>query len=160
MNPESASFYFHPRKNEMITTIVTGLVAATSMMVLAWVVSTYIIGQVICGDNTDGVCAQPFTLGYNIFLILSALAATGWFAYSRIFRPALITLPAVIMFWSLPQIFSGILNNSFFVFALLSVVLIALSYAAFYWIVRIRSFLIVALLWVLLTIGLRFMLVS
>lgn len=159
MNPENSQFYFPPNKNELITVVIVGVLSGIVAILLAWITATYIIDPLICGLNREGFCAQPFTLSYNIFLIISGLAATGWFAYNRIFRPALVTLPTIIMFWSLPMVFSGILASSFFSFSLAHVALITMSYATFYWIVRIRSFLIVVLLWIVLTVGLRFMII-
>lgn len=159
MQDEPTQFYFPPRRNEVITVLFTGLLASAAAVSLAWLVSTYLISPVFCAQSSEGFCSAPLTFSYNIFLILSALVATGWFAYSRIYRPALVTLPAVIMFWSLPAVFAPLLTQGILIFGLISVLLISFSYLVFYWVVRVRNFLAVFLIWLALALLMRFMLV-
>lgn len=159
MQDDQQQFYFAPNKGEIVNVLLTGIIASAAAAGLTWVTSNYLIAQVICRQSTEGLCGDPFTLSYNIFLIISALAATGWFAYSRIFRPALVTLSVIIVLWSLPVVFAAILAQDLLLFGLINVLFITFSYVAFYWVVRVRNFLVVFLLWLALTLGLRFLLV-
>lgn len=158
--PDSNGFYFPPKRNDVLLLLLSGLVVNALSVALAWVVSTYLIAGAVCGDSVQGVCAAPFTLGYNIFLVIGALAATTWFVYGRIFRPALVTLPPVVMFWSLPMIFGGLLAQGLFIFALISTLLITFSYVVFYWLVRVSNFLAVLILWLAVVLGMRLFLIS
>lgn len=160
MQNDTDSFHFPPERSESIAVLLAGIVISTIAAALAWLVANYLIAAVICRNNNEGLCADPFTLSYNIFLIIGAMAATGWFAYSRIFRPALVTLPAVIMFWSLPVVISSIAESSIFTFSVISVLLVTFSYLVFYWLVRVRNFVAVFVLWLALTLGVRMLVVA
>lgn len=156
--PDTYDFYYPPRRNDVLLVLFSGLVVSGLSVALAWLAGTYLIAGPICGDSAQGLCAAPFTLGYNVFLIIAALVMTTWFVRGHIFRPALIALAPVIMFWSLPLVFSGLVNNGLIIFALLSTLLVAFSYLVFYWLVRINSFFIVLVMWVAVVLGLRFLL--
>lgn len=154
-----SNIYFAPQRNEVITVLLTGLISAGLSVIAAWAIATYLIGPVICGGSTSGLCAEPFALSYNIFIILGALISVGLFARAGIFRPALIALPASIMFWSLPIVFAGLLSEGLLTFGLISTLLISFSYLVFYWLVRIRNFLVVLILWISFVLLMRFMIV-
>lgn len=156
---DSDNFFHPPRRNDVLLILLNGILISGISLVLAWVAGNYIIAGPVCGNSTSGPCAVPFTLGYNIFLIIGALAATTWFVYGRIFRPALVALPPVVMFWSLPDILRSVLELGLPVFGLISVVLITFSYLVFYWLVRINNFFAVLLLWLAIVLGIRFLLV-
>lgn len=152
-------FFHSPRPGDILMVLLAGIVVSSISIGLAWAVGNFLIAGPICGDNTSGLCSVPFTLSYNIFLILGALASITWFVYGRIFRPALVALPAIVICWSLPTILSSVLELGLPVFALINVVLIAFSYLVFYWLVRIKNFFLVLLVWLGVVVALRLFLI-
>ncbi|MBL8159369.1 hypothetical protein JNJ66_02845 [Candidatus Saccharibacteria bacterium] len=152
--------YFTPRRQEILTVLLTGLFGTALMMLIAWATATFLIEPVLCRDSNATACAHPLNLGYNISLILGALIAIGWFARERVFRPALVALPPVLLFWSLPQLFGTMSEQSPYLFFALVSLLVAISYVVFYWVLRVRNFVIAFILLLLVMFGLRWFIAS
>lgn len=152
-------FYFPVQRNEIVNILLSGVVLSAFGVVAAWALSTFLVGPFFCRGNTGGPCGDPFSFSYNFFLIVTSFAAIGWFATQRIFRPALVALPSILLFWSLPMEFGGLLDQGLLTFGLVSVLLTTFSYLVFYWIVRVRNFLTIFIIWLVLMLGVRWLLV-
>ncbi len=147
--------YFTPRRRELLTVLLTGLLGTALMMLLAWLAATYLVGPVFCKTNQTGLCSSPLNVSYNAFLIIGALVAVGIMARERIFRPALVALPPVVLLWSLPAMYPYLSGQNLFVFMAAVSVIAAISYVTFYWLLRIKNFVIMFVLLLIVTLGVR-----
>ncbi|HEX6462328.1 MAG TPA: hypothetical protein VFZ58_03570 [Candidatus Saccharimonadales bacterium] len=153
------TFYFSPRQRELIWLVAGSLVAGLLIPVASYALATLFIQPVFCKVPSVGVCSDVPTLGYNITLCLMSIVLLMIAVREQIFRPALVVLPHIIILWSLPAILPSVVQNLAgfsFLHAAASVLLLTV----FYWLVRIRTFAIVLLLWVVLAVMARWILIS
>ncbi len=156
----SQAFYFAPQSREIIGVLLSSFIVALVAFGLAKLFSQFALVPLFCKQSTTGVCATPFTFSFNTFLVIGQVAALIWFAKKQVFRPALIVIPAVAIMWSLPAALVSLYVASPLVFIGIAAVLATVSNLVFYWLVRFRSFLLVLVVWLALTILVRWLLVS
>jgi hypothetical protein len=157
---QNESWYFVPRRQEIISVLLTGLGFGVVLTALWYALDRYVISILFCATSTTGLCNDTSTLGFNIALAISVVAAVAWLAYQRVFRPALVVLPLAVIVWSLPMfsLFAPLAKNIFEFGLFVSFISIA-AMLCYYWLVRIRSFIIVAIMWLVLTLCLRWFIV-
>ena len=153
-------WYFVPRRQEIITVLLSGVVFGILVTLLSYVIDAYVLQKLFCASSTSGLCRDTTTLAFNISLGLGVISVVAWLTMQRIFRPALIGLPLAVIFWSLPSssLFASLYEHIFELGLFLSLVGTAVV-LSFYWIARLRSFLIVAVLWIVLVLALRWFVV-
>lgn len=107
----------------------------------SWVV-TMLVRQIIfvplfCGDPANGACVEATGGAGVVALIITAIVGLLGLVRLAIYRPLLVSLATAISLWSLGSWISGM----FWLEAIAwSVILYALSYVLFTWLVRPRSF--------------------
>ncbi len=154
-----STFYFSPRQRELIWLIAGSLIAGLIIPIAGHALSTLFIQPVFCKTPSGGLCGDVLTLSYNIMLCMMSLVLLMIAVREQIFRPALVILPHVIVLWSLTAILPSVAQNLAgfsFLHAAASVLLITV----FYWLVRVRTFVVVLLLWVVLIVVARWILTS
>lgn len=152
--------YFPPRRRELLLVLTTGFIGTALMLLLAWLVARFFIAPTFCSDNVNGLCENPLDLSYNIFMVIGAVTAIGLFARELVFRPALIALPPLILFWSLPILYTNLAQANLLLFMALTTLLVTISYGLFYWLVRFKNFGITFGVLLLIVLALRWFIVS
>src|SRR5664279_4658722 len=99
---DNTSWYFAPRRNEIITVLIVGLVTGIVLAGLSFLIDHYIIQTIFCHQGSTGLCTDTGAIAFNVSLGLGVLGAIAWLARQRIFRPALVVLPVAVVLWSLP----------------------------------------------------------
>lgn len=121
--------------------------------VLYWLL-TLLVRQIVfvplfCGDPTNTMCVGATGSAGVVALILASVVGLLGLVRLAIYRPLLIALAAAVSLWGL----SGWTANMFWLEAMASsVVLFALCYAIFTWLVRPRSFVLAGILVVVMVI--------
>lgn len=153
------TFYFSPRQRELIWLIASSLVVGLVIPIASHALATLFIEPVFCKTSSAGLCSNVTALGYNIVLCVMSVVLLLVAVREQVFRPALVILPHVIVLWSLPVILPSVAQNLTgfsFLHAAASVFLVA----AFYWLVRVRAFWVVMLLWVVVVVAARWILTA
>lgn len=153
------TFYFSPRQRELVWLIASSLIAGLVIPIVSHMLATLFIQPVFCKTSLGGLCSDTATLGYNIILCVISVILLIIAVREQVFRPALVVLPHIIILWSLPAVLPSVVQNLAgfsFLHAAASVLLLS----AFYWLVRIRAFVIVLLLWIALVVVARWILTS
>ena len=153
------SFYFSPRQREIILLVALGAIIGLLTPLLTTVLANGFITPVFCRTTQAGLCSQMPALSYNIVLCLMSLVALAVCVREQIFRPALVLLPHIIILWSVPQVLPHITSN-LMNFSLLHALASAILLIAFYWLVRLRAFWLVALFWIVLVFLARWVLTA
>jgi len=119
---------------------------------LSWLLSTYVFSAILCGDG-DTRCASVGMYGEITSTVIIAIIALVGLVRLRVFRPMLVVIAATISLWGM----IGVLSSLAWYWVLLAcVVLYAIAYGLFVWIVRIRLFWAALVVCLLLIIAVRY----
>lgn len=153
---QNETWYFAPVRQEIITVVITGILFGVLVVLLGQVVDTFILKNIFCKASSSALCQDTASLSFNISLALASVGTIAVLAAQRIFRPALIVLPLIIILWSLPatNLFADLYRHPY-EFGLYVSLISAAVMTSFYWLARISSFIYVAIAWLLLVLALR-----
>lgn len=138
--------------SQLLQTFLLGLIVGLVVWGLAFVLDTYVLRAIMCqGDQTIG-CSVG-----NYAEASAAILATGLGLFGlmrlRVFRPLLVALATLVALWGVIAITSGM---QWYIVGLSVALLYAISYAFFAWIARIRSFVVVLIILVVIVAAVRF----
>lgn len=114
-----------------------GVGAGAVMWVLTAIIRNVIFVPLFCGDPSNGLCINAADNAGNIATVLTALIALLGLVRLGVYRPLLIAIAAAVSLWGLGSMVSGLL---WFEALAWSVLLYAISYVLFSWLVRLRPF--------------------
>lgn len=147
--------YVAMTNQQILQVIVIGVAVGSLVWGLSFVLETYVLKAVLCGEGATAHCASSSQYATATASILAAGIGLFVLVKQQIFRPLLIALAAVVALWGLPELIA--LMPPYGV-ALACALLYALAYLAFTWISRIRFFLPTAVLVIALVVAIRFLL--
>lgn len=134
--------------------ILLGAIVGLATWGIGWLLGAYAFGPLLCGDG-GAQCGSAMQYGLVTSQILAAVAALLGLVRLRVFRPLLVVLATTVSLWGLVGALSAL---AWYGLALASVVLYALAYGLFVWIVRVRKFWLALIVAVILVIIVRFVL--
>lgn len=136
----------------ILIVMATGAGAGLIVWGLATVLGNYILSGILCHGSAM-VCGAANQYGEILASILAA--GFGLFVMVRlqIFRPLLIVLATLVSLWGVVATASGL---PWYGIMLSCIFLYAVSYAAFTWLARLRSFGLVLVLFVVLIAIIRY----
>lgn len=125
--------------------------------VITWVAMTllerYVFAAVMCQGEGSGNCENAASYALIVALVLGALAGLIALVQTRIYRPLLVILAATAALWGFS---ASLLQGVEWFWALpVSGLLFALAYTLFAWIARLRSFILSAVISVVLVVIIR-----
>lgn len=136
---------------QFIQVIVIGLVAGAFSWIFAEVLGMYILKPAACSGDAF-VCAASSQPAVILGSLLAAFIGLFGLVKLQIFRPLLVVIAATLSLW---LVMSELTVLPWYWSLSATVLLYAVAYAAFMWIVRIRIFWLVLLLTVVLVVTLR-----
>lgn len=118
----------------------------------------YVFTPTLCSDMNigSGRCADKLTYSSGVALIIGALPILFFFVQQRVYRPLLVILLAVVTLWNVPLLLGEL---AMLPAILLSLLIFALAYLVFAWLVQIRSFPIALILAIVTVVLVRIVLV-
>ncbi len=134
---------------------ITGLLAAAFYMLI----DSYVLSAKFCagpGSSAAG-CANRETYIGAFALVISALVAVIALVRARVYRPLLVAILAVASLWGVMQLLAELPRGWMFT---ASIVLAALAYTAFTWLLLIRKFLIALIVGIIVVVLLRIVLMA
>lgn len=141
---------------DLASVIILGALVGLLTWGLAWLLGTYVFEPILCGGG-DTRCGSAPQYGEITATIVVAIGALLGLVRLRVFRPLLVVLAATVTLWGL---IGMVTVFEWYWAALASLVLYALAYGLFVWVVRIRRFWLALVVVLLLVIAVRFALVS
>lgn len=113
---------------------------------------TYIFQAVLCRDQANTACGQAATYAAITTAFIASFVAVVVLAHIRVYRPLLIILAAILALWGI-QAIAAVLP---WYWALVGMIAVgALAYSLFAWITRIRSFILSAVVAIVIAVIIR-----
>ena len=113
---------------------------------------TYIFQAVLCRDQANTACGQAATYAAITTAFIASFVAVVVLAHIRVYRPLLIILAAILALWGI-QAIAAVLP---WYWALAGMIAVgALAYSLFAWIARIRSFILSAVVAIVIAVIIR-----
>ena len=99
----------------------------------------YVFSPSLCSDINlgSGRCENKLVFSSSVALIIGALPALFFFVQQRVYRPLLVILLAVVTLWNIPLLLGEL---AILPAILLTLLIFALTYLVFAWLVQIRNF--------------------
>ena len=112
----------------------------------------YIFQAVLCRDQANTACGQAATYAAITTAFIASFVAVVVLAHIRVYRPLLIILAAILALWSIQSIVAVLP----WYWALAGMIAVgALAYSLFAWIARIRSFILSAVVAIVIAVIIR-----
>ena len=113
---------------------------------------TYIFQAVLCHDQANAACGQAATYAAITTAFIASFVAVVVLAHIRVYRPLLIILAAILALWGIQSIVAVLP----WYWALAGMIAVgALAYSLFAWIARIRSFILSAVVAIVIAVIIR-----
>lgn len=137
---------------EVVRTIVTGVVVGLVVIAIYLLLNKYLFGAVLCRPQSPSECGQAPTYAIVAAQVIGIIVGLGALARLRIYRPLFVVIATVITLWTLQLLISPL---PWFGALLAGAVLFGLSYGLYAWIARIRSFILAAVIAIVLIVLVR-----
>ena len=112
----------------------------------------YIFQAVLCRDQANTACGQAATYAAITTAFIASFVAVVVLAHIRVYRPLLIILAAILALWGIQSIVAVLP----WYWALAGMIAVgALAYSLFAWIARIRSFILSAVVAIVIAVIIR-----
>ncbi len=124
-------------QHQVMQVTVLGLAVGAAAWIAGVLVKHAILIPLFCGDPKSALCVNDTLTADNIAAVVIAIVGLMGLVRLSVYRPLLIVLAAVISLWGLG---SWAANLEWYEALAWFIVLYALAYIAFAWLVRPRSF--------------------
>lgn len=142
---------------ELVTTVLVGAGAGLAATAITILMNKFVFAAVLCRADAAADCANAPMYSMIVGLVVGSVAGLVALAQLRVYRPLLIVVATAIALWGFQVLVAGMA----WYWALgVMMVLFGLSYGLFAWIARVRSFLLAAVIAVILVVALRLLIVS
>jgi len=142
-------------RNEVFKVIALGLIAGLLVPLFSWLIATYIIQPVFCntGANAFNICSSGGVVANHVAAIVVAIAAFIILTQWSVYRALLLIVAVTIAMWGLKKYADPLTNGYWLEYYLFFSLLHGLAFAFFYWILRLRNFLLSLILTILAVIA-------
>lgn len=135
-----------------IKVVIAGLVLGLLTWGLTWLLERFVLKALFCGDPSAAACVNITTYAGNIAAVVIAIIGVVALVRLNVFRPLLIVLGGVVSLWGMA---AWLQNLNMIEQMLWSAVLYALLYSLYAWVARIRSAIVVLILFAVVAIATR-----
>src|SRR6266550_780442 len=150
-----------PTGVEVLRVGLLGALVGLFVPLLSWLIGKFFIQPVFChsGDSL-GLCSSGNLTPYYVATVIVTVVAVALLANWQVFRPLLIAVAAAAALWGLRKYLNDVANSNWVEYYGSSVLLYAVMYLLFYWLLRLRSFAVSVILTVVAVILVRWALLS
>lgn len=157
----SNGVFLKTNKKEVIKVVSLGAAVGVLAPFVAFLIERFFITPVFCSSaEAFEVCASGgLTAAYAATVILSIIALillANW----QVFRPLLIVVASAAALWGFKKFTTKLSIESGVEYYVYSMLIIAMSYALFYWVMRLKSFITSVIVTVLLVVLIRWVLIA
>jgi hypothetical protein len=156
---EVSSLFLSTNRSEVIRVAALGIVVGLLIPLLSFLVERYIIEPAFCSSaNTFQVCASGGLVAHSIAAVALGVVSVIIFVNWQVFRPLVVVVAVIVALWGLKKYMGNIAAVSWWEYMALSGLLYGLTFALFFWAVRLRSFIASFILVIGLVAGFRWFL--
>lgn len=140
---EASQSLIELRTQTLLQVALLGIGLGVASWLLTLLIRQIIFVPLFCGDPSNSMCVGATGSAGVIALIATAIAGLLGLVRLGVYRPLLVALAAAVMLWGMSVWLGGLY---WFEALAWSIVLYALSYVVFTWLVRPRNFGVAAVL--------------
>lgn len=144
-------------RRDVIDTLLCGMGVGLFVAVLYILLDNFVFSAVLCRPQNMTGCAEAPNYAMIVATVIGAIAGLVTLARLRVYRPLFIVLFATISLWVANVL---VADREWYWVTLILAVLYLLAYLAFAWLARVRSFLLAAVLAVVVLVLVRFVAVA
>ena len=147
--------YVPAARNEVIKVIVLGLLAGLAVPLLTMLIANYVIDPLFCrtGANTFNICATGGIVANHVAAIIVAVVAFLVLTRWAIYRALLLVIAVTIAMWGLKKYADPLTSGPWLEYYLFFALLHGLAFAFFYWVLRLRNFIVSLILTILAVVA-------
>ncbi len=142
-----------PRQHVVQITLL-GAVLGAATWIVALLIRQVVLMPLFCGDSANGTCPDVTTNATNISLIVTAVIGLLGLVRLSVYRPLLIVLAVIASLWGVG---AWTVGSPWYEALAWLIILCALCYVAFAWLVRPRSFVPAVILVVIAVVLIRWL---
>lgn len=136
---------------DVVRSLLVGVVAGLITAGVFYLLNTYIFGAVLCRGAAES-CGQAPLYSSIVAIIIGAISGIVGLTRVGIYRPLLVVVASTISLWGLHDYLA---NTAWYLGLIAFALLFACAYLLFSWIARIRSFIVSAIVMVVLIVAVR-----
>lgn len=161
LEPTDNTIFRPSSRQEVIKVALLGVAVGLLIPFIGFLIERFFILPVFCSSpDSFGVCASGGLTAYYVSTVIVTLAAVVALARWQVFRPLLIAIAAGAALWGLKKYIGDLSIVSGVEYYIFSALLFGVAYLLFYWIMRLRLFVMSVVLAVVLVTVLRFVLIA
>lgn len=147
--------YVPTTRNEVIKVVALGLIAGLAVPFLSMLIASYVIDPIFCkaGENTFNVCATGGIVANHIAAIIVAIVSFIILTQWTVYRALLLVIAVTIAMWGLKKYADPLTSGPWLEYYLFFSLLHGLAFTFFYWILRVRNFIVSLILTVLAVVA-------
>lgn len=144
---------------DSLKVLLAGVLVGLVTFALYLLLDKYLFTPTLCNDLNAGTgrCENKLFFSSSIAMIISAIVGLFFVVQQRVFRPLLVVLLVTIGLWNVLMLTVGL---STWLSALMTVIIFALAYGAFAWLVQIRNLVVALGISIALVVAMRIILIS
>ena len=146
---ESSSSLIAMSRQQYVQVIIAGAIIGLVVWGVSILLENYVFQALLCRDGGDTMCGSATSYAQATAMILSGIAGLLALIRLQTFRPLLVVLAAVLSLWGVTSV---AMTLPWYGAALSLALLFALAYGLFSWVVRLRSFIMVAVIVIVLVV--------
>jgi hypothetical protein len=133
--------YVETDRMEVLRVSLVGIIVGLLVPLFALAIANWFIDPVFCRSNQSfSICSSGGVVAYHSAAIIIAMAVIALFANWGVFRPLPLVIAATIAMWGFKKFVDPLTSGNWVEYYLFSMVLTALCYLLFYWLLRLRNF--------------------
>lgn len=130
--------FAHFTRRTVLGVLLTALIAGIITLVLTLAIDKVVLQPAICRAGDLAGCTQSTALAYHIAAVIAGIVGVVMLVQASVYRPLLVVLAVTISLWN---VFSSFLIGAPWALQLLAlIVLNALAYMTFSWLLRTYNF--------------------
>lgn len=135
--------YVPASRNEVIKVITLGVIVGLLVPGLSTLVANYFIAPIFCNSpDTFSVCASGGIIANHIAAVVLGVVAFIVLTQWAVYRALVLVIAVTLAMWGLKKYADPLTSGSWIEYYLFSGLLYGLAYALFYWLLRVRNFVV------------------
>lgn len=157
----SSVAYVSMPRGEIIKIVILGLLVGILVPLATSLLTTYFIEPVFCKAESDSfnICSSGAVVANHIAAVIIAVIAFAVLTRWNVYRALLLVLAGTLAMWGLQKYAAPLTGGYWLEYYLFSALLYGLAYMAFYWLLRIKHFVVSLVLTIALIVGVCLMMV-
>jgi len=139
-------------RRDVIDTVLCGAGVGLFVGILYLLLDTFVFGAVLCRPQQASDCAQAPQYAMIVATVIGAIAGLVALARARVYRPLFVVLFATISLWVGNVLVAG---YAWYWALLVLLLLYAIAYLLFAWLARLRSFVLAAVVAIVVLVVVR-----